>query len=122
MDREALLSALPELIAEICTEDVEWVEDPKRADARTHRGREDVVDSWRRWLEQWEEYGFEPERLIDCGSEVLVVATEQGRGATSGASVEARIYALLRIREGRIARYREFSDEQAARGAAGLNG
>ncbi len=120
MDRDALLSALPELIAGICTEDVEWVEDPRRADGRPQHGHEAVLASWQRWLEHWDEYGFETERLIDCGGDVLVVATEAGRGARSGASVQGQIYAAVTIRDGKIARYREFSDEQDARRAVGL--
>jgi len=120
MDREELLAALPELVAAVCTEDVEWVEDPRRADGHTHRGAEAVIGSWRRWLEQWDEYGFVTERLIDCGGEVLIVAKEHGRGASSGASVEGRIFAAVAMRDGKIARYREFTDEQDARRAVGL--
>jgi len=71
-------------------------------------------------LEQWDEYGFQAERLIDCGENVLVVARERGRGATSGASVSARNYVVLTIREGKIARYREFYDEREARKAVAL--
>jgi ketosteroid isomerase-like protein len=87
MDKQALLAALPELIAQACDPDIEWVEDPQRADRHVYHGHEAVQQSWERWLEQWEEYGFEAERFIDCGDDVLVVAREHGRGMTSGASV-----------------------------------
>jgi ketosteroid isomerase-like protein len=63
---------------------------------------------------------FEAERFTDFGENVLVVAREQGRGVASGASVSARNYAVLTIREGKIARYREFYDEHAALKALGL--
>jgi uncharacterized protein len=122
MDKQALLDALPELIAHACTPDIEWVEDPQRADGRVHHGHEAVRDSWERWLEQWGEYGFEVERFVDCGEDVLVVAHEHGRGATSGASVSARNYAVFTIRGGKISRYREFYDEEAALKAVGLAG
>jgi uncharacterized protein len=120
MNKEELLAALPDLAAQLCTEDIEWVEDPKRADGRTHHGPEEVLGSWRRWLENWDEFGFAAERFIDCGDEVLVMATEHGRGASSGASVEGRIFAAIAIRDGKIARYREFTDEHDARSAVGL--
>ena len=122
MDRDALLAALPDLVAGLCTPDVEWVEDPRRADGRAHVGHEAVVDSWRRWLEHWDRYGFEVDEVLDCGTEVLVSATESGRGAGSGASVKGRIYALIALRDGKISRYREFTDEQDARRAAGVPG
>ena len=82
----------------------------------------DVVEASRRvWLEQWDEYGFEPERFVECAPDrVLVVAREQARGAQSGASVTARIYTLVTLRDGKILRYQEFYDEHAALEAAGL--
>ena len=62
----------------------------------------------------------EPERFIDCGDDVLVIAQERGRGVTSGASVSSRNYIILTIREGKLARYREFYDEHEALKAVGL--
>ena len=120
LDMQALLTALPGLIAQTCAPDIEWVEDPERADSHVYRGHEAVQRSWKRWLEQWDEYGFEPERFIDCGDDVLVAAVEHARGATSGASVRARHFAVLTFREGKIARYREFYDERSALRAVGL--
>jgi hypothetical protein len=67
MDKQALLAALPELIAQACDPDIEWVEDPQRADGQVYRGHEGVRQSWERWLEQWDEYAAEFERFIDCG-------------------------------------------------------
>jgi uncharacterized protein len=120
MDTHALLAALPDLIAQTCDPDIEWVEDPQRADGRVYRGQEGVQESFERWLEQWDEYGYEAERYVDCGDEVLVVSREHGRGITSGASVSSRIYSVWAIRAGKIARYREFYDEQTALKAVGL--
>jgi ketosteroid isomerase-like protein len=122
MDKQTLLAALPELIAQTCTPDIEWAEHPQRADSRVYHGHDAVRQSWERWLEEWEHYGFEAECFVDCGENVLVVAREHGRGATSGASVSARNYAVLTIREGKIARYREFYDEPEALKAVGLEG
>ena len=38
MDKRDLLAALPELIEQTCDPDIEWVEDPQRADGAVHRG------------------------------------------------------------------------------------
>jgi uncharacterized protein len=113
-DKQALLAALPELLAQVCAPDIEWVEDPQRADSRVYHGRDAVEESWERWLDQWDEYGFEVEQFIDCGEDVLVVSREHGRGITSGASVSSRHYAAFTIRAGKISRFREFYDEQEA--------
>jgi uncharacterized protein len=120
MDKQALLAALPEFIVQACDPDIEWVEDPQRADSRVYHGHEGVQESFERWLEQWDEWGSELERLIDCGDDVLAIARERGSGATSGATVSSRNYMAFTIRDGKIARYREFYDERAALKAVGL--
>jgi len=121
MDKEALLSALPELIAQGCDPEIEWHEDPQRADARVYRGHDGVRESVERWLDQWDEYGTEAERFVDCGDDILVVAREHGRGARSGATVSSRIFVVVTFRNGKLLRYREFYDEAAALEAAGLS-
>ena len=120
-DKQALLAALPELIPQICDPEIEWVEDPQRADGRVHRGYDGVRASWEEWLTGFDEYRLEVEQVIDCGDDVLVVSSEHGRGAASGASVSSSHYAVLTFRHGKLLRYREFNDECAARQAAGLD-
>jgi ketosteroid isomerase-like protein len=121
VDKEALLAALPELIAQSCDPEIEWYEDPQRADARVYRGHRGVHESFERWFDQWDEYGMEAERFTDCGDDVLVVARERGRGATSGATASSRIFCVLTFRDGKLLRYREFYDEAAALEAVGLS-
>ena len=120
MNKEALLAALPEVIAQTCDPEIEWYEDPQRAAARVYRGHAGVRESFERWLDQWDEYGAEAERFVDCGNDVLVVAREHGRGVRSGATVSSRIFIVITFRDGKILRYREFYDEAAAREAVGL--
>jgi ketosteroid isomerase-like protein len=121
LDKQALLAVLPDLIAQTSHPDIEWVEHLDLADRRVYHGHQGVRESWERWLEQWGDYGFEVERLVDCGDDVLAVARERGRGRASGASVSSRIYTVFTMREGKIARYREFYDEHAALEAVGLS-
>ena len=120
IDKQTLLATLPELIAQACAVDIEWVEDPQRADGRVYHGHEGVQRSFERWLEQWDEYGSEADRFIDCGDDVLVIAHEHARGRVSRASVSSRIYMAFTIRAGKIARYREFYDEHEALKAVDL--
>jgi ketosteroid isomerase-like protein len=120
LDKQALLEALPKLIAQTCDPEIEWVEDPLRADRRIYRGHDGVRESWERWLENFEDYRTEIERIVDCGDKALVAAREYGRGAASGAATSQRLYLVCSFRNGKIARYGEFSDEDAAHRAAGL--
>ncbi|TMK23755.1 MAG: hypothetical protein E6G62_10750 [Actinobacteria bacterium] len=121
MDKAALIAALPELIAQAADPDIEWAEDPHRLDAQVSRGHDGVRQSFERWLEQWDEYGYEAEEFIDCGDDVLVIGRERGRGMASGANVDVRQHAVWTIRAGKIVRYREFYDEQEALKVVGLS-
>jgi uncharacterized protein len=120
MDKQALLAMLPEVIPQAFDSEVEWHEDPQRADGRVYRGHDGVAESFEQWLDQWDEWGFELERIVDCGQDVLGVMREEGRGARSGAMVSARLFMVMTFRDGKILRYREFYDEAAALEAAGL--
>ena len=122
MDRDALVAALPDLVPQICDPEIEWIEDPQRADARVYRGHEGVITSWRQWLDSFREYDWEVDRITDCGDDdVFVAASEHATGALSGAPSEQRLYAVMTVKDGKLRRYREFSAEHAALEAAGLS-
>jgi ketosteroid isomerase-like protein len=111
------LTAMPRTM-EFCHPEVEWT---SREDGLTYRGRDGVREALERWLESFDEYRYEVQRIIDCGGDdVLVVGLEVGRGAMSGAEVRSVNHELLTIRDGMIVRFREFYDESDALEAAGL--
>ena len=113
-----LLAAMPRTMA-FCHPDVEW---SAPEDGTTYRGRKGVSQRLEDWLESFEEYRYEIQRIVDCeGDQVLVEATEVGRGAHSGAEVRSTHYELLTIRDGMIVRIREYYDEGNALEAAGLS-
>ena len=92
-----------------------------RAGPRRHRGTRHagVRESFERWMEGFDKYSFDVEDVIDWGDDVLVILDEQARGAASGATISSRNYVMLTLRDGKLLRYREFYDEDAARRAAG---
>ena len=112
-----LLSAMSRTMA-FCHPKVEWT---APEDGTTYQGREGVRQRLEEWLESFDDYRYEVQRIVDCGGdEVLVVATEVGRGAASGAEVRSTNYELLTIRDGMIVRIREYYEETNALEAAGL--
>jgi len=116
--KEELLAAMPRTMA-MCHPEVEWT---APEDGTIFRGREGVRRRLEQWLESFEHYRYEVERVIDCGGDdVLVAATEIGRGAKSGAEVRTRNFELITVRDGLIVRIREFYDERLAFEAAGLS-
>ncbi len=46
---------------------------------------------------------------------------EEGRGSLSGATISQRNYSVYTFRDGKIARYEEFYEEQDALEAAGIS-
>src|SRR5262245_9053547 len=105
-------------VMELCHPEVEW---HQRVEGWAHRGREDVREGLERWLDSFDDYRFEVQRIVDCGGdEVLVVGLEVARGATSGAEVRSVSYELLTIHDRQIVRFRDFYDETEALEAAGL--
>jgi ketosteroid isomerase-like protein len=122
MNLDDLLAALPELIPEFADPEIEWIESPNRVDRRTYRGHEGVREAMEHWLEQFEEYSYEPREIVDCGDDVLVIAHEEGRGGTSGATVSGWSYQLFTVCDGKVVRFRGFSDRASALEAAGVCG
>jgi ketosteroid isomerase-like protein len=114
LDKDALVAMLPDMIPEICDPEIEWIEDPTRADGRTYRGHDGVRESWERWLEDFDTYAIEIESITDHGDRAAVTAVEHGRGSASGAEVSSRVHTVVTFRAGKILRYEEFYDEQDA--------
>ena len=115
--KAGILAGLPWTM-DLCHPEIEWI---ASEDGATHRGREGVRQRLEEWLESFDDYRWEVQRMTDCGSgEVLVEATEVGRGAMSGAEVRTTGYELLTIRDGMIVRIREYYEKAAALEAAGL--
>ena len=81
MNLDDLLGALPVLIPEFADPEVEWIESPNRVDRRTYRGHRGVRQAMEHWLEQLDEYSYEPQQIVDCGDDVLVIAREEGGAA-----------------------------------------
>jgi ketosteroid isomerase-like protein len=112
-----LLEGMPRTMA-LCDPEVEWT---APEDGAIYRGREGVRRRLEEWLESFDCFRYEVEAVVDCGGdEVLVEATEVGRGAISGAEARSTNYQVLTIRHGMITRIREFYDRGNALAAAGL--
>jgi ketosteroid isomerase-like protein len=73
------------------------------------------------YLNVWEDYSFEVERMIDLGDgRVLVLETQTARGRRSGAVISQEVGALLTLRDGLIVRWEYYWERADALEAAGI--
>ena len=85
-------------------------------------GHEEVIEWARHYVGAFEDYDYEPQRLTDLGSGVVLAAvTEKGRGKHSGAPVRQFFAALYTVIDGKIARITLFPSEEQALEAVGLS-
>jgi ketosteroid isomerase-like protein len=85
------------------------------------RGKDAMWAHIRFWTDSFDEFWFEPVELIDAGED-MVVAVERfgGRAKQSGVETDQTCGLVFTIRDGKIARLREYGTRAEALEAAGL--
>lgn len=83
----------------------------------TLRGHDGLRTAFRDLFEAFEEFTMEPEDFVAQGDCVLVPLRQRGRGKESGLEIEERFFQLFAMRDGKVFRFDEFSDETDARKA-----
>jgi ketosteroid isomerase-like protein len=102
--------------------DIEFHEDSRFPEAGVYRGVEAVRDYWGRFTENFDQFTFEVEDVVDIGGErVLVLLTLTTRGRGSGATAEVRPGWIYTIRDGLTVRINAIFDRDEALEAAGLS-
>jgi ketosteroid isomerase-like protein len=73
------------------------------------------------WIDLFDDYKVEPVELIDAREDVVVAVLRfGGRAKRSGVDTDQIMAAVLTIRDGKIARGREYATREQALEAAGL--
>jgi len=108
---------------EAVSADYELVMPPGAAIERSiYRGREGWVEFFRMWTEDFDDWSFRVERLIDAGDGRVVALTRQfGVGRTSGAPVEWAWGQLFEVEDGCVVRARFYLSYEEAFEAAGVS-
>ena len=84
------------------------------------QGLEAVRASTERWRSEWDAYELIPEEFIDMGDRVVATVRFRARGRGSGVEVDARLYDVFTLRDGKIVRMDQFTEQSEAIEAAGL--
>jgi ketosteroid isomerase-like protein len=85
------------------------------------RRPDEVLARWKRWEAEWERIELTPEEYIDAGDQVVLAVRYSGRGRASGIEFEERLFEVHTLRDGKVARKREFKTRAEALEAAGLS-
>jgi ketosteroid isomerase-like protein len=106
-------------LAELSTDDFEWVTWTGAVEPTVYRGA-DGFSSYFRDADVWQVLNLEVEEFRDLGDRVLVVGTFHARGHGSGLEIHAPYYSAFFVSEGKLARVLSFRTEAEALEAAGL--
>ena len=86
------------------------------------RGKEAVLDFFRRYWGTWDEYVLKPAEIIDADQDRVVVAHyERGSGKGSGVPFERRWAVVYTLSAGQLVRIDQFATREQALEAAGLS-
>jgi ketosteroid isomerase-like protein len=105
--------------------DAEWISEPIGAfegKARTYRGHDELRRFPVEVLEGFADLGqVEELSFRDVGDSVVVLAEYRAKAGTSGPEISTPMAWLVEVRDGRIARGRDFLDQRKALEAVGLS-
>ena len=117
---EAYNSGGLEAIIDFLDPEIEWTEGADVPEVKTYHGHDGVREQQARFASAWEEFGLEPEDLVDAGDQIVAMIRAWGRGKGSGVIVEARVAHVWTIRDGKAVRFEVFMDRHKALEAVGL--
>jgi ketosteroid isomerase-like protein len=84
-------------------------------------GKEALRAYMQDWLDMFDDFRAEPVELIDAGEDRVIAVTRiSGRAKLSGVETDLTYAALYTIRDGKVARGREYWTKDQALEAAGL--
>ncbi len=87
----------------------------RRVDAGWGRGREELARLIGEWVSSFADWREEINEVRDLGDQVLVEATQRGRGRESGVELQSRYSTVYDVRDGAIWRITLYPDAAEAR-------
>jgi ketosteroid isomerase-like protein len=86
-----------------------------------YEGIEGLRAGWRAWLEPWDSWRVEPEKILDSGADtVLLLTRSTARMRDSGTEVPQATALMVKVDAGKVVEMRFYLDQQQAKRDAGL--
>ncbi|MFN8160237.1 MAG: nuclear transport factor 2 family protein [Solirubrobacterales bacterium] len=101
-------------VLELLDPEIEWYEPDPSPEAGLHHGRDGFARFLAGWLDSFEDFRVEPERIAEQGDRIVVTVRQSGRGRASGLEVTARLAHVWTISGGRAVGWRSFGDPAQA--------
>ncbi len=96
---------------QICSPDLEWIQNPGFPGGSTWQGAQTVVDCvFKTFYRDWASWSFEIVQYLDAGETIIVIGTYTGTHGTSGQSFRADTAHVYDLQAGKIIRFRQFTD------------
>jgi uncharacterized protein len=105
----------------LCDDDFELDMSARVLNPETYRGHEGIRRFYREVSEIWEEFRWEPLRILEAADKVVVLLHSHGRGRGSGLEMARDAAMVWTVREGRAVSVRFYIDQAEALEAAGLS-
>jgi ketosteroid isomerase-like protein len=104
---------------DLVTPDFEWDQHADAVEPGPRHGS-GIATTLSRIFEVWEGFRVVPERYVDGGDRILVLARNQGRNRQTGLEVEQPFGYLWTLDSGKLARVQVFTSHERALEASGL--
>jgi ketosteroid isomerase-like protein len=98
--------------------EIEWF--PIEENHRRLHGVEAALTNRSEWQDTWDEHRFDVDEVAAEGDTVVILIHITARGRNSGAVVDIRFYAHVRLRDNKVVYIYDYADRASALEAAGL--
>jgi len=95
---------------------IEWHEPAPSPDAGTCQGRESFERFLRGWLESFDEFRVEPQRIVEQDDRLIAVVRQTWKGRASGLEIEATLAHVWTVADGRAIRWEAVGEPEEALG------
>lgn len=110
-----------ESLVSLCDPDFDLDMSARVLNPATYRGHEGLRRFYDEVSEVWEDFRWEPQRLVSKGDKVVVLLHSHGRGRGSGLEMARDAAMLWTVSEGRALSLRFYIDQTEALETAGLS-
>jgi len=107
------------VVLDLLDPEIEWHEPATSPEGGAHRGRDSFERFLRGWLESFDGFRVEPERVVERGDKLVAVVRQTGSGRSSGLQVETRLAHVWTVADGKAVRWEAVADPEAALGDGG---